>query len=71
MTMAESSRRFCFYLRTKSAYFRAPTGERIFEPQSSTACYTCLKTQRPFGPDAMPVDANRCGENRSCSEEDR
>ena len=66
----ESARRFCLHLRTKSAYFRTPTGERIFEPESSTACYNCLKTQRPVGPDGMPADADSCGETRPCYEPD-
>lgn len=64
--MAEEKREFCLYLRTKSAYFRTPEGARIFEPESSTACYTCLKTQRPYGPDGMPADANSCGDGRGC-----
>jgi hypothetical protein len=64
--MVESKHQFCLYLRTKTAYFRTPDGERMFNPESSTACYTCLKTQRPFGPDAMPADANSCGEDRGC-----
>lgn len=68
--MAESRRQFCLYLRTKSAYFRTPDGERIFEPESSTACYTCLKTQRPYGPDGMPADAQSCGSSRGCFDEE-
>lgn len=64
--MAEARRQFCLYLRTKSAYFRTPDGERIFEPESPTACYTCLKTQRPYGPDGMPADAASCGDDRGC-----
>ena len=70
--MAESKRQFCLYLRTKTAYFRTPEGERMFHPESSTACYTCLKTQRPFGPDAMPADADSCATSadRNCFEND-
>ncbi len=64
--MAEAKRRFCLYLRTKSAYFRSPNGDRIFEPESTTACYTCLKTQRPYGPDGMPADADACRDERGC-----
>lgn len=64
--MAESQRTICLYLRTKTAYFRTPDGERMFEPQSSTACYACLKTQRPYGPDGMPADAELCGDERGC-----
>ncbi len=61
----------CLYLRTKSAYFRTASGERIFD-ESSTACYTCLKTLRPVGPDGMPADAQAChGRERGCFEEDR
>ena len=32
---------FCALLRTKTAYYRTPDGERIFKPDDSTACYTC------------------------------
>ena len=46
MSMAESKRQLCLYLRTKTAYFRTPEGERMFDPESATACYTCLKTRR-------------------------
>ncbi len=68
--MVAAKRQFCLYLRTKSAYFRTPEGERVFEPESSTACYTCLKTQRPYGPDGMPADAGSCGEERGCFDRD-
>jgi hypothetical protein len=70
--MAESTPQFCLYLRTKTAYFRTPDGERMFDPESSTACYTCLKTQRPFGPDARPADADSCvtSVDRNCFEKD-
>ncbi len=66
--MSEAKARFCLYLRTKSAYFRSADGARVFEPESSTACYTCLKTQRPYGPDGMPADADSCGAERGCHE---
>jgi hypothetical protein len=65
-----ATRHYCRLLRTKTAYYRTPTGERIFEPDSTTACYTCLKTQRPVGPDAMPSDADSCGAERGCFEEE-
>lgn len=68
--MAESKHQFCLYLRTKTAYFRTPQGERIFEPDSSTACYTCFKTQLPYGPDGKPADAHSCGEDRGCFNRD-
>ena len=50
-----SGANFCRLLRTKFSYFRAPGGERLIDPDSTTACYTCLLTQRPVGPDGMPV----------------
>ncbi len=65
-----ASRLYCRYLRTKTSYFRSPDGERMFEPESTTACYTCLKTQRPFGPDGRPVELEVCGEDRGCFEAD-
>jgi|YelNatPaOPRAMG01_1025707.scaffolds.fasta_scaffold02343_3 hypothetical protein len=70
--MAEPKLRHCLYLRTKSAYFRNSAGERIFEPANSTACYTCLKTLRPVGPDGMPADAESChAQGRGCFQEER
>jgi hypothetical protein len=61
----------CGLLRTKTAYYRTPDGERIFDPDSTTACYTCLTTQRPYGPDGMPADAHSCGEERGCFEQEK
>jgi hypothetical protein len=63
-----SPSRFCALLRTKTAYYRTPDGERIFKPDDAAACYTCLKTQRPVGPDGQPVDAQACGADRGCFE---
>jgi hypothetical protein len=65
---AGSARSFCLHLRTKSAYFRTASGERMFEVESSTACYKCLKTLRPVGPDGMPADARECVAHRVCFE---
>jgi hypothetical protein len=60
----------CGMLRTKTAYWRSPQGERSFEPESSTACYTCVLTQRPFGPDGLPANAQTCGRDRGCFKPD-
>lgn len=68
--MPAPSARFCAHLRTKTAYYRTPDGERIFKPDDSTACYTCLKTQRPVGPDGRPADAQSCGTERGCFEQE-
>jgi hypothetical protein len=57
---------FCARIRTKTGYFRSPDGVRLIDPESPTACYTCLLTQRPFGPDGMPVTPVRCDERRAC-----
>ena len=65
-----ANRKYCVFLRTKMGYFRSPDGERLIDPDSSTACYTCLKTQRPFGPDGMPADAQSCGLDRACFREE-
>ncbi len=64
--------RFCVHLRTKTAYFRDEAGERMFHPESSTACYMCLKTQRPFGPDGIPAAADSCARehDRGCFTEE-
>ena len=68
--MSSPSPGFCALLRTKTAYYRTPDGERIFKPDDSTACYTCLTTQRPVGPDGRPVDAQACGTDRGCFEQE-
>ena len=59
-------RAFCAMLRTKNGYFRSPMGERLIDADSSTACYNCLLTQRPYGPDGMPANAEYCGNDRGC-----
>jgi hypothetical protein len=70
--MAQSNNHiFCGMLRTKTAYCRSPDGERLIDPESSTACYTCVLTQRPFGPDGLPANARSCGPDRGCFKEDR
>ena len=38
----------------------------MIDPDSSTACYRCLLTQSPVGPDGMPCDARECTESRVC-----
>lgn len=63
--------RLCGLLRTKTAYYRDATGERIFELDSTTACYSCLVTQRPYGPDGMPANPVSCGAERGCYEEEK
>ena len=59
-------RTFCAMLRTKNGYFRSAEGNRLIDPESSTACYNCLSTQRPYGPDGMPANAEYCGPARGC-----
>jgi hypothetical protein len=66
-TMAENAGvDFCKLLRTKFSYFRAPGGARLIDRESTTACYTCLLTQRPVGPDDLPVHATSCRRDRGC-----
>lgn len=62
---------FCLYLRTKNGYFRSSDGERLIDPDSSTACYACLLTQRPAGPDGQPCSARDCGPGRACFRQER
>jgi hypothetical protein len=64
--MSADNHGFCLMLRTKSGYFRSQEGERMIHPDSTTACYVCLVTQHPFGPDGMPVDPASCGSARAC-----
>jgi hypothetical protein len=66
-----ASQPLCGLLRTKTAYYRTPDGERMFHRDSTTACYTCLLTQRPYGPDGMTAHAQSCGEARGCYEEEK
>lgn len=65
-----ANRKYCVLLRTKMAYFRSPDGERLTDPDDPTACYACLLTQRPFGPDGAPANAETCGEERVCFREE-
>ncbi|MBE3603433.1 hypothetical protein IMX07_07335 [bacterium] len=67
LSARESGAGFCAMLRTKFSYFRAPGGARLIDPASATACYTCMRTQRPFGPDDRPAGADSCrGADRAC-----
>jgi hypothetical protein len=64
--MAIGQESYCALLRTKTGYFRSAAGVRLIDRESTTACYTCLLTQRPYGPDGMPVTADSCGAERGC-----
>lgn len=64
-------RRYCLYLRTKTGYLRSIEGERLIDPESPTACYTCLKTQYPWGPDGVPAHPDGCDRDRGCFEEEK
>jgi hypothetical protein len=64
--MADENQTFCLMLRTKTAYFRSLQGQRLIDGDDSTACYSCLLTQRPFGPDGLPADPAWCGYDRAC-----
>jgi hypothetical protein len=71
MATAITTPRFCGLLRTKTAYYRTPDGARMFDPDSTTACYSCLNTQRPYGPDGEPADTDSCGPGRGCYQEEQ
>ena len=64
--MAVEGETYCALLRTKTGYFRSPAGVRLIDRESTTACYTCLLTQRPYGPDGLPVTADSCSAERGC-----
>ena len=68
--MEDPAHNFCLYLRSKNGYFRSPDGRRMIDPDSSTACYRCLLTQRPVGPDGRPCDARDCVAGRVCFREE-
>jgi hypothetical protein len=57
-------------LRTKTGYVRSADGARMIDPESATACYVCLLTQRPFGLDGMPANTQYCGSSRDCFKRD-
>lgn len=61
----------CIMLRTKNGYFRSLDGNRLIDKGDSTACYTCLLTQRPFGPDGVPADPEYCDNARTCFRAER
>jgi hypothetical protein len=64
--MLAENQKLCIMLRTKMGYFRSLEGERLIDAGDSTACYNCLLTQWPFGPDGMPADPAYCANARSC-----
>lgn len=64
--MADANKKYCLMLRTKMGYFRSSSGDRLIDPESTTACFNCLITQRPFGPDGMPANADYCSSDRAC-----
>ena len=64
--MADEKPAVCILLRTKTAYFRSNERERLIDAASTTDCYNCLLTQRPFGPDGMPVNPDFCHRDRAC-----
>ena len=64
--MVRENQIFCIMLRTKMGYFRSDEGERLIDAEDTTACYNCLLTQRPVGPDGMPADPGYCGNARAC-----
>jgi hypothetical protein len=68
--MPAASEEYCLLLRTKKGYFRSPAGVRLIDRDSTTACYMCLLTQRPYGPDGLPVTAETCGPGRGCFQSD-
>jgi hypothetical protein len=69
--MASEEQTFCLMLRTKTGYFRSLQGDRLIDTDDTTACYNCLLTQRPFGPDGMPANAAFCRADRACFRADR
>jgi hypothetical protein len=64
--MTGNNYQFCLMLRTKAGYFRSLEGNRLIDIDDSAACYTCLLTQRPFGPDGMPAEPAVCDNTRAC-----
>jgi len=69
--MTTNNASYCLLLSTKTGYFRSPEGVRLINPDSTTACYTCLLTQRPYGPDERPVTPQSCGSERECFRSDQ
>jgi hypothetical protein len=58
----------CVWLRTKAMYLNLPDPGTP-ETDASTACWWCLKSADPFGPDGRTVEPLSCGRpGRSCYE---
>jgi hypothetical protein len=58
----------CVWLRTKKAYFPLPQAGDVESP-APTACWWCLKTLEPLGPDGSTSDPAACATDaRRCYE---
>jgi hypothetical protein len=58
----------CGHLRHKGMYARgdsAPDDPLYRDPIEATS-YWCVCTQKPFGPDGLPVGPEACGHGRGC-----
>jgi hypothetical protein len=60
----------CLNLRHKGMYVLStpyPEESQFYDPVDTTA-YWCVKTQRGFGPDGLPVRPDCCHGERGCCE---
>jgi hypothetical protein len=57
----------CANLRHKGMYV-LPDGpvDADYDSQLGSTSYWCVCTQRPFGPDGLPVNARDCVRGRGC-----
>ena len=76
--MAESKRQFCLHLRTKTAYFRTPDGERMFDPKARPRATPALKRsvhsapmRCPLTPIPAPLPPIAIASRRMCSQRSR
>ena len=60
----------CVWLRTKAMYLNLPDpGTPPAEGEGGAACWSCLRTSDPFGPDGHVSDPVACGApGRPCYE---
>jgi len=61
----------CMKLRHKGMYCEGdshPEEMALYRDPIEATAFWCARTQRPFGPDGLPVTAEFCSNGRDCCE---
>jgi hypothetical protein len=60
----------CSHLRHKGMYVMSDDSAELMAEREeiSATAFWCVCTQRPFGPDGLPVSARDCVQGRTCCE---